>query len=126
MVLLDALVRCDGPEVVCTVTIRPDAPFVVDGRVPALVAIEYFAQAVAAMQGYLARDRPGGLAMGMLVGARNLELLCDYFAVGDHLTVIAHEVWSDANLAQFRCELLRDHQTVARANINVHRGAPPS
>lgn len=120
MILIDELVHWDEREVVCSVTIRDDAPFVADGRVPALVSIEYFAQTVAAFYGYLARHRQQ-FTMGMLLGTRELELRTDFFHVGDALTITGHELWNDGGasaggettsaggtLAQFRCELLHN------------------
>lgn len=124
MILIDELVHCDAREVVCAVTVRDGAPFVVDGRVPALVSIEYFAQTVAAYYGYLSRDAHD-FTMGMLLGTRELELLTDYFQVGDQLTVTGHELWNGGQLAQFRCELHRDRQPLTLASISVlHAGAP--
>ncbi len=124
MILIDELVHWDAHEVVCSVTLRDDAPFVADGRAPALVSIEYFAQAVAAFYGYLSRNSRQ-FTMGMLLGTRELELRTDYLHVGDVLTVTGHEQWSGGGLAQFRCELLRGPEVLALASISVlHAGAP--
>ena len=125
MILIDELVHWDEREVVCSVTIRADAPFVADGRVPALVSIEYFAQTVAAFYGYLSRHHHQTFTMGMLLGTRELELRTDFLHVGDALTVTGHELWSGAGLAQFRCKLLRGPELLALASISVlHAGAP--
>jgi predicted hotdog family 3-hydroxylacyl-ACP dehydratase len=124
MILIDELVHCGERDVVCAVTVRRDAPFVADGRVPALVSLEYFAQTVAAFYGYLSRNTDQ-FTMGMLLGTRELELLTDFFHVGDALTVTGHELWSGGQLAQFRCELLRGPERLALASISVlHVGAP--
>lgn len=124
MILIDELVRCTTRQVVCAVTVRDGAPFVVDGRVPALISLEYFAQTVAAFYGYLSRDRER-FTMGMLLGTRELELHTDYLHVGDVLTVTGHEQWNGGNLAQFRCELHRGRELLAHAAISVlHAGAP--
>lgn len=147
MILIDELVHWDEREVVCSVTIRDDAPFVVDGRVPALVSIEYFAQTVAAFYGYLARHRQQ-FTMGMLLGTRELELRTDFFRVGDALTITGRELWNGGassaggaspgeassegsapaggTLAQFRCELLRGPELLALASISVMQAGAPS
>lgn len=124
MILIDELVHCSEREVVCSVTVRDGAPFVVDGRVPAMISLEYFAQTVAALYGYHARLTAAGFTMGMLLGTRELDLEADYFEVGQTLTVSGHEVWSAGQLAQFRCELRAGEQTLARAAISVLHGAP--
>lgn len=121
MLLIDELVHCDQHDVTCTVTVRADAPFVVDGRVPALVSLELFAQTVAALHAYLHRDHPGG-NHGKLLGTRELELAVDHFHVGDTLTITGHELWHDEQLAQFRCELHRDGERLAAAAISVAHG----
>lgn len=124
MILIDELLHCGPQAVVCSVTIRDGAPFVADGRVPALISIEYFAQTVAAFYGYISRDREQ-FTMGMLLGTRELELLTDYLHVGDALTVTGQELWNGGNLAQFRCELRRGPELLAHAAISVlHAGAP--
>jgi len=124
MILIDELVHCGPQEVVCAVTIRDDAPFVTDGRLPALISIEYFAQTVAAFYGYISQSSEQ-FTMGMLLGTRELELHTDYLHVGDVLTVTGHEQWNGGNLAQFRCELHRGRELLAHAAISVlHAGAP--
>lgn len=123
MILIDELIACSEREVTCAVTIRDGAPFVVDGRVPALISIEYFAQTVAAFFGYRGRDDPTRFTMGMLLGTRELELRCDYFAVGDTLTITGVEQWGGGQLASFACEVRRAHEVLARAAISVLQGS---
>lgn len=125
MLLIDELVHCDEHTVTCTLTVRAGTPFVHQGRVPAMISLEYFAQSVAALYAYLHRDHPGG-GHGKLLGTRDLELIVDYFHVGDTLTVTGHELWHDEQLAQFRCELHRGRDRLAAAAISVSHGSPPT
>ncbi len=122
MLLIDELVHCDEHAVTCTATVRVGAPFVVDGRVPALLSLELFAQTVAALHAYLHRDRPPNGQHGKLLGTRELELAVDHFHVGDTLTITGHELWHDEQLAQFRCELHRGGERLAAAAISVAHG----
>ena len=122
MLLIDELVHCDEHAVTCTATVRVGAPFVVDGRVPALLSLELFAQTVAALHAYLHRDRPPNGQHGKLLGTRELELAVDHFHVGDALTITGHELWHDEQLAQFRCELHRGGERLAAAAISVAHG----
>ena len=126
MILIDELIEYSEHDVVCAVTVREGEPFVRDGRVPALISVEYFAQTVAAFFGYRGRAHPELFAMGMLLGARELELLVDYFAVGDRLHVAGTMKWSSGELAQFSCELRRGDEVVARAAINVLQTSAPA
>jgi predicted hotdog family 3-hydroxylacyl-ACP dehydratase len=123
MLLIDELVRCDEREVVCAVTVRADNPFVVDGRVPAMISLEYFAQSVAALYAWQHRHSPAP-ALGKLLGTRALELHVDYLDVGDALTISGRETWRDETLAQFRCELHRGSERLASAAISVSHGPP--
>jgi len=125
MILIDELLEHSEYEVVCGVTVRAGEPFVADGRVPALISIEYFAQTVAAFFGYRARDQPEPF-MGVLLGARELDLRVDYFAVGDALRVAGRLTWTGGELAQFACELRRDDEVLARAAINVLQTSAPT
>lgn len=124
MILIDELLECSERTVTCGVTVRAGAPFVVDGRVPALISVEYFAQTVAAFCGYHGRERPDDFAMGMLLGTRELELRVDYFQVGDALTIAGMEQWGDGRLAQFNCEVRRGDEVLARAAITVLQAGP--
>lgn len=125
MILIDELLECSEYEVVCGVTVREGEPFVADGRVPALISVEYFAQTVAAFFGYRASDRSEPF-MGLLLGARALELSVDYFQVGDALRVAGRLAWTGGDLAQFVCELRRGNEVVARAAINVLQTPAPA
>lgn len=126
MILIDELVRCDEREIVCSVVVREGAPFVTEGRVPALISLELFAQTVAALLGYQSRHRSEPARMGLLLGTRELELLVDYLHVGDALTIHGQEEWRAAPLARYRCELRRGDELLAHAAISVAEGAPPT
>ena len=54
-ILLDEVVSSDDDRMVCRVEIRPDSPFVKNGVVPAVVALEYMAQTIGAHAGMRAR-----------------------------------------------------------------------
>ncbi len=125
MILIDELLEYSEHEVVCGVTVREGEPFVADGRVPALISIEYFAQTVAAFFGYRGRDQSEPF-MGMLLGARELDLRVDYFAVGDALRVTGRLTWTGGALAQFACELRQGDEVLARAAINVLQTPAPA
>ncbi len=122
MVLIDELVEAAEGRVAARVTLRPDSPFVEDGRVPAIVAIEYMAQTIGAYAGLRARAAGGPPRIGFLLGTRELSLDVDAFAVGDELTIEARHVFGDEQLGSFQCELRRAGQTLASALVNVYEG----
>jgi predicted hotdog family 3-hydroxylacyl-ACP dehydratase len=118
MLLLDTVESFDGERLECWATPRRGALFVEGARVSALICIEYFAQA-AAVYCALAADENTSMRMGILLGARRLQLETEFFAVGEPLCIGVRERWSGGSVAQFECELRREGELVASAAINV-------
>lgn len=127
MLLLDALLEHGETDVACEKTFREGDPFVAEGRVTALVAIELFAQAAAAHFAYSSVVRGDASASGALLGARRIELLSPSYAVGERLVVRARQLGLMPPAAQYECTVARDDGAVlARGTINVAMGmAPP-
>jgi predicted hotdog family 3-hydroxylacyl-ACP dehydratase len=124
MLLVDEVVAHEGRSLVARAVIRGDHPFLEEGGVPALVAIELFAQTAAALVGLLAP--PGGPSMstGALLGTREVRLHVPSFAVGDELLIRCTEAWGVGPAAQIDCTLERDGVTIAQGSINVMAGEP--
>lgn len=121
MILVDEVIE-DGPDFVrCRVRIGEASPFFRDGRVPAVVAIEYMAQTIGAYAGLRARSAGLPVRVGYLLGTRELALDTDGFAAGDELIVEAREVWTDPPLAVFACRVERGGLPVATASLNVYQ-----
>jgi predicted hotdog family 3-hydroxylacyl-ACP dehydratase len=125
MLLLDRVVSFATDAVTCQVTIAAGSPFVEDGRVPAVIGIEYMAQCVAAFAGLTARAEGRPPRIGFLLGCRELVLQTDAFTVGDTLTVEARRTWGDNDLGNFACLVQRNGQTVASGTLNVYQGPLP-
>lgn len=126
MLLLDRVLAHDADSVTCEVRIAAGSPFAEDGRIPAVVGIEYMAQCVAAFAGLSARAQGQPPRIGFLLGCRELTLAIDTFAVGDTLTVEARRSWGDSDLGHFVCRVSRDGQTVASGTLNVYQGPLPA
>lgn len=124
MLLVDELVAHEGRTVVCRTTIRDDHPFLEDGEVPALVAVELFAQAAAALVGLLAPAGGPSMQSGALLGSREVRLFTDALHVGDELEIRCTETWTVGPAAQMDCVLLRGGETIAEGSINVMAGEP--
>ncbi|HYD39829.1 MAG TPA: 3-hydroxylacyl-ACP dehydratase [Anaeromyxobacter sp.] len=121
MILVDRLLAWTPGRATCEVVLGPDAPFVQDGRVRALVAIEYMAQSVAAYAGMKERQRGEKPSIGLLLGSRDLRLEVSHFTVGERLTVEVEHVFGDERLGSFRCRVLRGSEIVAEASLNVYQ-----
>ncbi|OFX22594.1 MAG: hypothetical protein A2V77_18990 [Anaeromyxobacter sp. RBG_16_69_14] len=120
MILLDEVVAHEPDRVRCRLWLRPDSLFVSEGRVRAVIALEYMAQAVAAYAGLRARAAGVPVRIGFLLGTRELRLEIDHFDVGDELLVEAVHVWGDEQLGSFLCTVLRGAVAVATATLNVY------
>ena len=96
------------------------------GGVPNWAAIEFMAQAAAALAGCFDKERdPARPARpGLLLGTRRLDLRVDSFAAGRTYRVTATSVFWDADSAAFACRIADEAGTVvAEATLNAYR--PP-
>jgi predicted hotdog family 3-hydroxylacyl-ACP dehydratase len=107
MSLLDEVIAADDSVLEAVLVVRDDGLFSTnDGRVPALVAVEYMAQAVAAFAGVRGIARGEGIQPGLLLGARNFTSSVSHFATGDRLGVKVSLVLEGTNgLGVFDCEV---------------------
>ena len=126
MVLLDAVEGYDSGrrEVTASVVIGP-------AWRENWAAIEFMAQAAAALAGVCDREEAGREVPpkpGFLLGTRRLELMTDAFEVGRTCYVRAREAFSDGESASFDCEVYERNadgapRTLARATLNAYRPA---
>jgi predicted hotdog family 3-hydroxylacyl-ACP dehydratase len=123
MLLLDEVREAGEASIACGVVLREASPFVENGRVNAIVAIEYMAQCVGAWVGLQDRRNGQPIRIGYLVGSREVTFAVDDFVVGDDLRVEASRLWGDDSLGHFACRVERGGATVAEGVLNVYRGA---
>ncbi|MBO7688429.1 MAG: 3-hydroxylacyl-ACP dehydratase [Kiritimatiellae bacterium] len=128
MVLIDAVESFDAATkcLVARVTIGPDQLFCTSDGVPNWVAIEYMAQAAAALVGFYDKvTAPGAPARpGLLLGTRRLDLKLDRFEMGKTYYISAENVFSDDEAASFICSIQdAAGDTVATATLSAYR--PP-
>lgn len=128
MVLIDAVdsFDADARRLVARVTITDRQLFFSEDGVPNWVAIEYMAQASAALVGccdkHLAPEEP--VRPGLLLGTRKLELKLDRFEAGRTYRIISEEAFNDSDAASFNCSIEDESgKTVATAILNAYR--PP-
>lgn len=133
MMLLDAVESFDAEKktLTATFTVARSQVFAAGagadaGSVPNWLAIEYMAQASAALAGCYDRhvdpNRPA--RPGLLLGTRRLDLHRACFEIGQTYRVTATNAFWDADAAAFDCEI-RDAagELVAAATLNAYR--PP-
>jgi len=121
MLLLDEMCSYESTRSACRLTVRADSTFSGERGVPAYVALEYMAQAVAAHGGR--RSLAGGAPakIGFLLGTRRITLARSHFAPGTDLRVEVEAEGVDEDPRLFTCRV-RDEMTgeiVAEARIGV-------
>ncbi|MCO5169006.1 MAG: 3-hydroxylacyl-ACP dehydratase [Planctomycetes bacterium] len=121
--LLDEVVAADDAAMTCRVTVREGSAYARDGVVPAVVALEYMAQAVGAWIGLGAYARAEPPRVGLLLAARDLVLHVEGFAPGDVIDVRVERTWTDGAAGAFRGVATRAGAPVAEAALTVLLGA---
>lgn len=121
MSLLDTLVTADETGSACTLEIRPGATFSDEHGVPALVGIEYMAQAIAAQGGYLAQLKGDPAPVGFLLGTPKLTSNVCHFPFGSHLRIEVAKDWGDDEMMHYVCRILdhTDGRLLMEAGLNV-------
>jgi predicted hotdog family 3-hydroxylacyl-ACP dehydratase len=121
MILVDELLSSEGGKARARVVVRPESMFVEQGRVPAVIAIEYMAQAVGLQAGMESRRKGNPIRVGYLLGTREMTLEVDHFEVGDELVVEVERLFGEEQLGSFRCSILRGDKQVAAAVLSVYQ-----
>ena len=122
MALIDELIEAGADHAVTRVTVTERSTFFENGGVPAIVAIEYMAQTIAAYAGALNLSKGEPVQLGFLMGCRQMTLHTESFAAGDELRVEAKRVWCSDKLGQFECAVTRADAVVAEATLSVYQG----
>ena len=126
MLLLDRVLSYDGECVVCETVLEHHSPFAAQGEVPALVGIEYMAQAIAAGAGLSAIENGNAAGRtGFLLGCRNLMIAVDSFQVGDRLTIEARRTWGENQIGSFACKVQRGAEVLVEGALTVYQGPLP-
>ncbi len=119
MCFLNAVTGWDHENICCT-AIAPDAehPLLRNGKVAAIVAVEYAAQATA-LHGALL-DAASSPKAGMLVKLRGVELHCTWFPVNQHVvTVHAKLLFRTAGGCSYSFQVDNTHQAIASGSLLV-------
>ncbi len=125
MLLIDRIVECDADTLVAEVDVSPVSSFFCeDHGVPVWIAIEYMAQAVAALGGIQALRRGDPVPVGFLLGSQRFKTNAAYFPAGVTLRVsIVENVAATYGLGSFDGTVTAGNITVsARLSVLVKPG----
>jgi predicted hotdog family 3-hydroxylacyl-ACP dehydratase len=119
MLLLDHVVTFGDDRVTCSATPSEDSIFFTDGQIPAVLTLEYMAQAVATYVGLTRHGEGGKPKIGYIISARNFEVCTDHLALGQELTIQAQMSWSDDVTAKFDCQVSQGERQLASTQLTV-------
>lgn len=123
MCLLDRVLEHGPGRTVCAVDpAKSTALAQPDGRVPALVGLEYMAQCIAAHGGLVARARGEAPRPGLFLGARRVSFGVEEFARDRALRVEVRHHRGESGLVAFDCELREEGggPPLVRGRLNVY------
>lgn len=127
MILLTRIITHEAMRTICAVDITESAAFLTGERVvPSWVGIEYMAQCVAAHAGLVGRTRGEEVRLGLLIGARRVDLHTEGFPVGQSVIVTAVHIWGDQDLASFTCALSDASTGLSLADATLSVYSPPN
>lgn len=121
MLLLDSMLEADEHGTVCLVKVHEQSTFLQAEGVPALIGIEYMAQAIAAHGGYQAVIVGDPVRVGFLLGTPKLTSHVSFFPVGSSLRVEVEKDWGDDEMLRFKCRILDQDscELLMEAGLNV-------
>lgn len=119
MILLDSVAAFEPGRVVCRVCPRADSVFARQGSLPAIVVLEYMAQATAVLTALTVEGPSPGASPGMLVGVRGLRLARAKLEFDAALTVQAEVQTFSARGGVFECRVELEGETIAAARLTV-------
>jgi predicted hotdog family 3-hydroxylacyl-ACP dehydratase len=122
MILIDEVLEVHDKSLTARVRLTPESPFMEQGRLPALITLEYMAQSIAALAGTRSRAKGEPVKLGLLMSCREMQLEVETLAAGDELTVFVSEVWSDENVGNFDCFVRRGDEMISKASLSVYQG----
>ncbi|GAA0208588.1 hotdog family protein [Kangiella japonica] len=122
MVLIDRVVDFEANKLQAEVSITEQSRFYDAnlGGVENLVAIEYMAQAIAALAGIRSQLNNQSVKLGFLLGTRKMELHQAVLEQGKRYQVEVEELFmDDSGLGAFQCAITFNGEMVAEAKLNV-------
>ncbi len=115
MVFLDEVKNINTGEIVCTMTVKENSPFISDNKLGSYTYIEIMAQAIAAYAGI--NDK---IDFGFLLSCRKFNIFRSFVAVGEKLEIYAKEVLTDGKgMFVFDCAVKSLDEIIANATLSV-------
>ena len=124
MLLLESVERVTDDTAVCRVAVNRQsvlAPFLnAEGDLPGWYALELMAQTVGVWSGWH-RQQQGQdhIALGMVLGARELVCASGYFTAGATLEITVKLLMQDERFGSFECAITAGDKVLATGRVNT-------
>ena len=124
MMLLESVERVTDEGAVCRASVNPQgvlAPFLdASGDLPGWYARELMAQTVGVWSGWhRLHNGQSHIALGMVLGARELVCADGRFAAGSTLTISVKLLMQDDRFGSFECAITAEEATLATGRVNT-------
>ncbi|WP_324723170.1 3-hydroxy-fatty acyl-ACP dehydratase [Lelliottia sp. JS-SCA-14] len=124
MLLLETVESVTDESAVCCVRVSSQsvlAPFLnADGNLPGWYALELMAQTVGVWSGWHRHQQgQSSIALGMVLGARELVCAEGRFAADSTLTVTVKLLMQDERFGSFECAIAANGATLATGRVNT-------
>lgn len=129
MLLLDTVASVSDDAAACLVSVTPDgvlAPFLnPQGDLPGWFALELMAQTIGVWSGWH-RHQQGerSIALGMVLGARELTCAAGSLPAGQTLTVSVKLLMQDTRFGSFDCTIDASGERLAEGRVNTFQPTP--
>lgn len=123
MAFIDELVEAGTNGARCRAVIRSDNPFLVDGRLPGWILIEYIAQSVAIFAGHRRASEDSEHRHGLLLGCRNLRISREAIDIGSRLDIEIEEFARFDRLGSFNGRVFCEESVAANGILSVYEAA---
>ncbi|UPW19351.1 3-hydroxylacyl-ACP dehydratase [Agarivorans sp. TSD2052] len=125
MILIDKVVEWLPGKIICSLEISENSHLFndVEQAVPTYAAIEYMAQAVAALAGLEAKEQQRPIEVGFLIGTRKCLFQETMLPLGCQLLISAERIYAEEDgLAVCACEVTNQQGvTLTSAHLNVYQ-----
>lgn len=124
MMLLETVESVTDNGAACSVTVSGHgvlAPFLnADGDLPGWFALELMAQTIGVWSGWHRHQKNlGNIALGMVLGARELVCAAGVLPAGQTLTIAVSLLMQDERFGSFDCTICCGNDTLATGRINT-------
>ncbi|MFK3704274.1 putative hotdog family 3-hydroxylacyl-ACP dehydratase [Raoultella sp. BIGb0138] len=129
MLLLEEVLDVTDETAICQVKVAAGgvlAPFLdANGDLPGWFALELMAQTIGVWSGWHRRRRgQSSIALGMVLGARELVCAAGVLPAGKTLTIAVSLLMQDERFGSFECTLRSGEETLATGRINTFQPTP--